>query len=82
MSVPYCPSVAHAPNKTTFAELNYLRQYFDDPNNPAPINSITSADIYEYLEWRIHAKIRANREISLVFRYLQLGTKMGLYKQS
>lgn len=59
------------------AELNYLRQYFDDPNNPAPINSITSADIYEYLEWRIHAKIRANREISLFSVIFNWARKWG-----
>lgn len=62
-------------------ELNYLRQYFDDPTNPAPINSITRADIYEYLEWRIHAKIRANREISLFSVIFNWARKWGLHQQ-
>lgn len=51
--------------KDYLAQLKWLREFFDSEDNPAPINEITTVDIYEYLNWRKEAKVRANREVSL-----------------
>lgn len=51
--------------KDYLGQLKFLRDFFDSPDNPAPINDITTVDIYEYLQWRKDAKVRANREVSL-----------------
>ena len=57
-------------------QLKFLYEYFDG-DNPAPINQILSVDIYEYLEWRQAAKIRANREIALFSVIFNWARKWG-----
>ena len=59
------PAKAPRTQHDYLAQLNFLREFFDSRDNPAPINDITTVDIYEYLQWRKNAPVRANREVSL-----------------
>lgn len=59
------------------AYIKKLKEFFDMPNNPAPINAITSVDINEYLEWRRDAQTRANREIAMMSILFNYARKFG-----
>lgn len=59
------PAKAPRTQRDYLTQLNFLREFFDSRDNPAPINDITTVDIYEYLQWRKNAPVRANREVSL-----------------
>ncbi len=58
------PKKAPRTQQDNKVEMKNLLAFFDDP--PAPLDSITPGDVYDYLRWRDSAPIRATREKALL----------------
>lgn len=58
------PKKAPRTQRDNKVELANLLEYFNDP--PAPFESITAGDVYDYMRWRESAPIRATREKALL----------------
>ncbi|MFZ6688963.1 hypothetical protein ACO0K0_14535 [Undibacterium sp. SXout11W] len=57
------PTKAPRTQKDNLHELSWLYKFFDNP--PCPLEQIDPIHIRQYLDWRVDAKIRANREKAL-----------------
>jgi len=57
------PTKAQATQRDNLREIAQLYKFFDNP--PAPLEQIQPVHIRQYLDWRKHAPVRANREKAL-----------------
>lgn len=57
------PAKSQATQKDNLREIAQLYKFFDNP--PAPLEQIQPVHIRQYLDWRKHAPVRANREKAL-----------------
>lgn len=60
-------------------ELKQLYRFFDSP--PAPLDSIDPVHIRQYLDFRVSAKVRANREKALFSAIFNFARERGLTNQ-
>jgi len=70
------PTKAPRTQKDNLHELSWLYKFFDNP--PCPLEQIDPIHIRQYLDWRVDAKIRANREKALFSHIWNFARGKGL----
>ncbi len=70
------PAKAPRTQQDNLHELSWLYKFFDNP--PSPLEQIDPIHVRQYLDWRVKAKVRANREKALFSTIWNYAREKGL----